>query len=122
MRSLRLPVAPYHSTLTYTAGLTSAVTRLSFTRGVRPTAAAMEGRHGCSGSTRGSSSPEESSISALGRRPCAPFTSWNALDLVSSRAGDLDARRQGTSQQLDHGRDPRALRRLGNVDDSRRSQ
>src|SRR5437588_13115689 len=44
MRSLRLPLGPYHSTLRYTAGRTPAVTRLSFTSGVRPTAAAIDGK------------------------------------------------------------------------------
>src|SRR5882724_6396309 len=43
MRSLRLPVAPYHSTLTKMAGFTPLVTRLRRTSGVLPTAAAMEG-------------------------------------------------------------------------------
>src|SRR5438445_7832083 len=44
MRSLRLPLGPEHATLRFTAGRTPAVTRLSFTSGVRPTAAAIDGK------------------------------------------------------------------------------
>src|SRR5438876_936578 len=36
MRSLRLPVAPYHSSFTWIGGVTPAVTRLSVTSGVGP--------------------------------------------------------------------------------------
>src|SRR5262249_14545207 len=42
MRSLRLPVAPYHSSLIWIGGVMPAVTRLSVTSGVRPTAWAID--------------------------------------------------------------------------------
>src|SRR5437867_13408700 len=42
MRSLRLPDAPYHSSFTKIGDVTPAVTRLSLTSGVRPTASAID--------------------------------------------------------------------------------
>src|SRR5207253_5468825 len=91
--SLRLPVGPYHSSFRKTSGPTSAVTRFSRTRGVRPTASAIDASALRDASHRIGMAPDCTRVGPGGPGSHAPPGGWRHTPRRSSDGRKIDTPR-----------------------------